>query len=241
MTITPGVKKAAPYVAVVLAIVFAFWSYTGKNRAEKRALIAQGEASVALDKYQQLSLSSAKIIKQQDEIIADARKDKAKANEARDKAEADRNAVIAKYLPLIAAIATMPPSDVVAGINTRIGPLSDLMADGNVRFTMDGAKFTLERFVKGERDFSLLTAAEARVRATDASNVALQTEASALDKEVKTLKLTNAAANATLGAVEGERDEWRTAFKKANSWLKIETPLLSATVLLILLKVAKVF
>jgi hypothetical protein len=240
MTITPGVKKAAPYIVAVLAIMFAVWSYNGKNRAERRALVAQGEASVMRDKYQQLSLSSAKIIKQQDEIIAEARKDKAKANEARDKAEADRNAGIAKYLPLIAAIATMPPSDVVAGINTRIGPQSDLMADGNVRFTIDGAKFTLERFVKGERDFSLLTAAEATIKAVDASNVALQKEASALDKEVKSLKLTNASAQALIGAVEGERDEWRKAFKKADSWLKVETPVLTATLLLIILKVVKV-
>jgi len=227
-------------IAGVLLLLFGVWSYTGKNRAEKRALVSEGKANELVQQAKDKDLAVQEQMKLKDKEIAGEKTLRVKTEKERDGYLNDKTAITAKYNIILGSIAGKPPDDVVKGIVSYIGPEVTLLSSDAVQFTMIGSRTTLKLFVQGSQDKELLIK-EQNISLTYKSDIeSLNREKKKVEDKVVLLQGDVDSSKLAIGGMTKNRDEWKTTAEKALKWTKIEAVPIAIAVVLVVLKLVKI-
>jgi hypothetical protein len=181
-------------------------------------------------------------LKAKDVIIADAQKAQKIAEAARDKKELEKVAIVASYQAKLDALKVMPATQVVESIKPYVAPGKVLLlANDDVTMDQVAAKFTLTRFIEGERNFSLLTKEQGITKDLTTENGELRKEVGAQKDEIIGLKDFKLSCIDAVNLMEVDRDAWKTTAQRSLRWEKIERYGMAASIVITLLKVFKVF
>jgi hypothetical protein len=205
-------------------------------------LIAEGVANESLAQLAIKDKEVAALLKVKDKEIAAAKAAQLVAELERAKIEKEKDAIALAYQAKLDELKGMPATDVVLGMQPYVAPGKVvLLANEDVVLDQLAARFSLKRFIEGERDFTLL----AEEKKGDAKLLIMNTECkkenAALNQENESLKKFRLSCEESVKKVTEDRDAWKTTASRSQRWEVIERYVTLASVVVVVLKVLKVF